>query len=133
MGHALYYSAYLVPVLFLAAASAFADPKRIWRRIHATVVALAATAILFSATRSAALAIIAGAFLFAWSALRGKGRLSIRHAAAPVLVVLATAGFILSPAGANLQHRINQWQSDVGGPRVGMWKECPALIAQHPQ
>ena len=132
MGHALYYSAYLVPVLFLAAASAFADPKRIWRRIHATVVALAATAILFSATRSAALAIIAGAFLFAWSALRGKGRLSIRHAAAPVLVVLATAGFILSPAGANLQHRINQWQSDVGGPRVGMWKECPALIAQHP-
>lgn len=132
MGHALYFSAYLVPVLFLAAASAFTDPKRAWRRVHAAVVILAATAILFSATRSAALAVIAGSILFVWSALRGKGRLSIRNAVAPVVVVLAMAGFILSPAGANLRHRIDQWRSDVGGPRLGMWKECPALIAQHP-
>lgn len=132
MGHALYFSAYLVPVLFLAAASAFTEPKRIWRRVHGAVVILAATAILFSATRSAALAVVAGTLLFAWSALRAKGRLSIRYAAAPVVVALAIAGFILSPAGANLRHRIDQWQSDVGGPRLGMWKECPALIAQHP-
>jgi O-antigen ligase len=132
MGHALYFSAYLVPVLFLAAASAFADPGRTWRRIHTAVVILAATAILFSATRSAALAVVAGAIWFAWSALRGTGRFSIKYAVAPVVVVLAVAGFILSPAGANLRHRIDQWQSDLGGPRLGMWKECPALIAQHP-
>ncbi len=132
MGHALYFSAYLVPVVFLAAASAFTDPKVIWRRVHAAVVVLAATAILFSATRSAALAVIAGALLFSWSALRGRGRLSIRYAAIPVVVVLAVAGFILSPAGANLRHRIEQFPSDAGGPRLGMWKECPALIAQHP-
>jgi hypothetical protein len=46
--------------------------------------------------------------------------------------MFAIAGFILSPAGANLRHRIDQWRSDVGGPRLGMWKECPALIARHP-
>jgi O-antigen ligase len=132
MGHALYYSAYLVPALFFAAASSFADPARVWRRVHAAVVILAATAILFSATRSAALAVIAGALVFSWSALRGRGRLSIRYVAAPVAVVLAIAGFILSPAGANLRHRIDQFSSDLGGPRLGMWKECPELIAQHP-
>ncbi|HVV46288.1 MAG TPA: O-antigen ligase family protein, partial [Bryobacteraceae bacterium] len=98
----------------------------------AVVVFLAATAILFSATRSAALAIIAGTFLFAWNAFRSTGRLSIRCVAAPVAVLAAVAAFILSPAGANLRHRINQWRSDVGGPRLGMWKECPGLIAQHP-
>jgi len=132
MGHALYFSAYLVPVLFLAAASAFADPHRTWRRVHAAVVILAATAILFSATRSAALAVVVGTFLFAWSALRGKGRFSMKYAAAPVIVVVLVAGFILSPAGANLRHRIDQWQSDLGGPRLGMWKECPGLLAKHP-
>jgi O-antigen ligase len=132
MGHALYFSAYLVPVVFLAASSVFADPDRMWRRIHAVVVFLAATAILFSATRSAALAVIGGAFLFSWNAVRGTGRFSIRYAAAPVVVLAAVAAFVLSPAGANLRHRIAQWRSDVGGPRVGMWKECPGLIAQHP-
>ncbi|HVY92423.1 MAG TPA: O-antigen ligase family protein [Bryobacteraceae bacterium] len=132
MGHALYFSAYLAPVLFLSAAAAFADPNRGWRRVHAAVVILAGTAILFSATRSAALAVIAGAILFAWSSLRGTGRFSMRYAAAPIVVVLAVAGFILSPAGANLRHRINQWRSDMGGPRLGMWKECPGLIAEHP-
>jgi O-antigen ligase len=132
MGHALYFSAYLVPVLFLAAASAFGDASRLWRRVHWAAVILAATAILLSATRSAALAAVAGALLFAWSALRGAGRFSVRYAVAPVVVVAAIAGFILSPAGANLRHRISQWQSDPGGPRLGMWKESPALIAQHP-
>lgn len=132
MGHALYYSAYLVPVLFLAAAAAFTDPNRLWRRVHAAVVVLAATAILFSATRSAVLAVIIGSLLFSWSALRGRGRFSVRYVAAPVVMVLAVAGFILSPAGANLRHRIAQFPSDVGGPRLGMWKECPALIAHHP-
>ncbi|HEY4086299.1 MAG TPA: O-antigen ligase family protein [Bryobacteraceae bacterium] len=132
MGHALYFSAYLVPVVFLGAAAASTDPMRIWRRVHAAVVILAVTAILFSATRSAALAAVAGAVLFSWSALRGRGQLSLRYAAAPVLVVLAIAGFILSPAGANLRHRIAQFPSDIGGPRLGMWKESPRLIAQHP-
>ncbi|HVW10395.1 MAG TPA: O-antigen ligase family protein [Bryobacteraceae bacterium] len=132
MGHALYFSAYLVPVLFMAAAAAFADPNRTWRLVHAATVVLTGTAILFSATRSAVLAVIAGAAWFAWSALRGRGRLSIRYFAAPIVVVLGVAAFILSPAGANLRHRIDQWPSDLGGPRLGMWKECPGLIAQHP-
>jgi hypothetical protein len=48
------------------------------------------------------------------------------------VVLAVVAGFILSPAGANLRHRIDQWPSDLGGPRLGMWKECPGLIAQHP-
>jgi O-antigen ligase len=132
MGHALYFSAYLVPVVFLAAASAFADSGRVWRRVHAVAATLAATAILLSATRSAALAMLAGALLFAWSALRGKSRFSLRYAAVPAAAVVAVAGFVLSPAGANLRHRIVQAESDPGGPRLGMWKESPALIAHHP-
>jgi O-antigen ligase len=132
MGHALYFSAYLAPVVFLMAASAFADPVRIWRRVHAAAAALAATAVLFSGTRSAVFAVIAGALWFAWSALRRKGRFPVWYAAAPAAVVVLMAGFILSPAGANLRHRIVQAESDPGGPRLGMWKESPALIAQHP-
>jgi O-antigen ligase len=132
MGHALYFSAWLAPVVFLAAASGFADADRIWRRVHAAAATLAATAILLSATRSAALAVITGALWFTWSALRTKRRFPLRYAAVPAVVLIAVAGFILSPAGANLRHRIVQSQSDPGGPRLGMWKESPALIAQHP-
>jgi O-antigen ligase len=131
MGHALYFSAYLAPVLFLTTAAAFADPVRVWRRVHAAVAFLAATAILFSATRSAAIAALAGGIFFAWKAARTR-RISLRYAAAPAAVIAALAAFILSPAGANLRHRIHQWPSDFGGPRLPMWKECPALIAQHP-
>jgi len=131
MGHALYFSAYLVPVVFIALASGLRESSALWRRIQLVAALLAAVAIVLSATRSATIAEIAGGAYFAW---RMRARLpKARYvAAAAGFVVLALAGFVLSPAGANLRARARQWPSDFGGPRLAMWKELPGLIAQHP-
>lgn len=131
MGHALYFSAYLAPVVFIALASGLRESNLTWRRFHLLAAGLAAVAIVLSATRSATLAEIAGAVYFAWKLRARLPR--ARHVAIGVgVALLALAGFVASPAGANLRARARQWPSDFGGPRLAMWKEIPGLIAQHP-
>ncbi len=70
MGHALYFSAYLVPVVFISAGAALGEVSSLWRRIQAAVAVLAGVAIVLSATSSALAAIVIGGILFA-SRLRG--------------------------------------------------------------
>ncbi len=138
MGHALYFSAYLVPVLFIAVASAIDEIDRRWKRIHAIVAVLTAAAIVLSATRSAMLAAIAGGVYFVWRTMGSRLRdgqtqkLRVKLFAIPAAAAVAILLFALSPAGANLLGRVRQWRSDPGGPRLQMWKECPGLIALHP-
>ncbi len=133
MGHALYFSAYLVPVLFLAMAAARRDSSPFWKRLHAAAAVFAATAIVLSATRSAILAGIAGSLLFAWRIYAAKGKVpSLRTALLPAGFLLTALLFILSPAGRNFRDRMHQWKNEGGGPRLQMWSECPALILQHP-
>lgn len=142
MGHALYFSAYLVPVLFIATASAFAETSRVWRRMHAFAAVLAASAIVLSATRSAMAAAVVGGVFFGWRAIHrqpangSSWNFTLRYVAVRLGVLLAVSlavsAFILSPAGLNLRNRMLQWRDDPGGPRLQMWKECPGLIARHP-
>lgn len=133
MGHALYFSAYLVPVVFIAGASALSETSKAWRPIHVAVVILSCAAIVLSGTRSAALATAAGGILFGWRRLRhGERGFSLKHAVAPALFLAGTAMFVLSPAGANLRNRMLQWKTETGGPRLEMWRESPALIGQRP-
>src|SRR6185312_14270842 len=113
--------AYLVPVVYLAGASAFGETSRLWQRIHAAVAILATTAIVLSATRSAAIAVVIGSVLFAHRAIRGSRKVSRWLAVAPFAIVVAVAAFLVSSAGANLRNRIDQWRSDLGGPRLQMW------------
>jgi O-antigen ligase len=133
MGHALYFSAYLVPVLFIAVSAALTETSGMWRRWCALVAVLAGTAIILSATRSAIVAAVAGGILFGWRALRRPAMtFRLKYAAVVFSAVVALSAFILSPLGHNLRNRMQQWRDDPGGPRLRMWKECPALIALHP-
>jgi O-antigen ligase len=132
MGHALYFSAWLVPVLFIALASSVREVDRMWRAIHALAVILAGSAIILSATRSAIGAMFFGGIFFGWRAIRSRHGSPVKYGWVPVVAALLIAAFIISPVGKNLRNRMVQWRSDLGGPRLGMWNECPGLIAQHP-
>lgn len=134
MGHALYFTAYLAPIVFVSASLAWFEAEELWRRVHGAVVILACTAIFLSGTRSAVLAIAVGGILFGWRRLRsrGSGPKPGQSVALSLLVGLfAVAIFVISPAGATLRHRMLQEQSETGGPRLEMWREVPALIARH--
>lgn len=136
MGHALYFSAYLVPVLFIAIALASSEAVALWRRFYVLSAALSAIAIILSATRSAIGAAIIGGVFLAWRALRqesgGLRAIPVKYVGVVAGTFLVISAFVISPAGGNLRHRMTQWRQDSGGPRLQMWKECPALIAAHP-
>jgi len=137
MGHALYFSAYLVPILFISVSAGIAETGRLWRRGFYLVGALAAIAIVLSATRSAILAAVIGGIFFGWRVVRRRlptesWTFSLKHAAIVGGILLALTGFVLAPAGSSLRARMRQWRDDPGGPRLQMWKECPGLIALHP-
>jgi O-antigen ligase len=146
MGHAIYFAAWLTPVALLGASAALADEKFVrrgqvgnlphgvretnttWRRIHGAVALLACTAILLSGTRGAVLAVVAGGILLA---VRGGKSLRGFGVAAGCFAVLVTL-FAMLPAGENLRHRLYQWRQDLGGPRMLLWRESPALMVSHP-
>jgi len=134
MGHALYFSAYLAPIVFLSGSAALCDTAKNWRTVHAAVVILAIAAIVLSGTRSALLAVAAGGLLFAWRRLRERGRgwkLSYSVVLPVLLVLAAVALFAISPASENLRRRMLQWRTETGGPRLEMWRESPGLIAHN--
>jgi hypothetical protein len=134
MGHALYFSAYLAPIVFLSGSAALCDIAGNWRKVHAATVILTLAAIVLSGTRSGLLAVIAGGLFFGWRRLRerGTGWKPSYSVVLPALLVLAAAGlFAISPASANLGHRMLQWKTETGGPRLQMWRETPGLIARH--
>ena len=133
MGHALYFSAYLVPIVFIAASLAGCDNSPLWRRIHTAVAVGACAAIVVSGTRSAVLALLGGGILFLWRQSRDRiAGVSWKYAAVPAIAIGASAIFIVSPPGANLRHRLLQFRTETGGPRLQMWRESPALIGEHP-
>jgi O-antigen ligase len=128
MGHAIYYSAYLVPIALIAAWQAGAEKSRQWRTIHAAVAALAPLAILLSGSRGALLG-LAGAWIFLIAHMRPSRKL-ISVATAASLAAIALVAF--SPAGATLRHRVAQWREDPGSARLGVWRESPELISKAP-
>ena len=133
MGHALYFSSWLVTVVFVAGSLARGEASRGWRIMHGSAVALGGIAIGLTGTRSALLALLAGGIVFIVRGRRGGGAHSrLRMAAATATVLLIPGGVVLSPAGANLRTRVLQWRTETGGPRLQMWRESPGLIGQTP-
>ncbi|HEX4137349.1 MAG TPA: O-antigen ligase family protein [Bryobacteraceae bacterium] len=128
MGHAIYFSAYLVPVGLIAAWQAIEEMSVGWRLLHAAVAALAPLAILLSGSRGALLGLAGGALVLTW--FRRPSRKLAGLGAGAVLAVAALVAF--SPMGENLRHRIAQWREDPGSVRVAVWRESPVLIAKAP-
>jgi O-antigen ligase len=133
MGHAIYFSAYLVPVTIFAADAAVNDVSKKWRTLHAAAALLGCLAIVLSGTRGAVLAMAAAGGLLIWR-MKPKGSTAAgrKLLGAGALLLIVIAGIGISPAGANLRHRAMQWQQDPGGTRLGVWRDCLPLIASHP-
>ena len=65
---------------------------------------------------------------------RGGGSKRIfspRFAAAAALLAAVALTLALSPAGENFRRRLVQWRADIGGTRLGVWRDSPALIRKH--
>ncbi len=96
LGHAGYFTIYLLHVTFFALGVARTDPNRRWRSFGAAVAALSSLAILLSGTRSALVGLLIGAaVVWAWN----RPRIGRRAVLAAAAVAMAAALFYYSPAG----------------------------------
>jgi O-antigen ligase len=132
MGHAIYFSAYLAPVIVISTWAANNEDSAQWRRIFGAAAMLGALAILLSGTRSGLLAAAAGIVVLGVRAVMGSGFRAtgtLKWASAFFCGMLV---LVWSPPGADLRHRITQWTEDPGGPRVGVWTDSLQIVGQFP-
>ncbi len=130
LGHADYFAAWLVIVVFCSLTLVRIEERALARRLAAGVVAAGMTAILLSGTRGAMLATAAG---FIYCIARLRPRVSSRSAIGAAAVVLITAAFIASPPGTRVRARIHWSLDDVsGGARLLLWRDSLILAGQRP-
>jgi O-antigen ligase len=130
LGHADYFAAWLVGIVFFSIALTRLEQER-WRKISAGVAGtLAITAIVLSGTRSALLGLVVGGVLLAIVERRriGKPALAIGLAS-----LTAMALFFFSPVGAKLRARLHWSLEDArGGARLPLWRDSLRMSMHRP-
>jgi hypothetical protein len=128
MGHADYFAAYLVFVVF-AGVTLVAGENGAWKYLGWGAVALGSIAIVLSGTRGASLGEGAGALFLA---IRLRPRISIARVAAVMGIALLAAAFYLSPAGLRLRSRVHWISEDTGGgARLLLWRDSLRFASTH--
>ena len=129
LGHAGYFTIYLLHVAFFALAVARTDPGRRWRSCGAAVAALSSLAILLSGTRAALVGLLIGAVaVWVWN----RPRIGRRAVLAVAAVAVTATLFYYSPAGRKLRSRADWYTDDVwGGVRLWLWSDSLAMGAQN--
>ena len=129
LGHAGYFTIYLLYVAFFALGLAKTDPGRPWRGLGLAVASLSALTICLSGTRAALVGLLIGAAaLWAWN----RPRLGRRALVATAAVAMAAALFYYSPGGRKLRSRADWYTDDAwGGVRVWLWKDSLAMAARN--
>lgn len=115
LGHADYFAAWLVVVLFFGLALAQLESGRFWRIAAWAASALAAVAIVLSGTRAAMLGVVIGGVVFLLTRPR---RIGLRVAAAGLACALGLLLFFFAPVGAKLRARL-QWSMEDPGAEPG--------------
>jgi O-antigen ligase len=130
LGHADYFAAWLVIVVFLAAGLIRLETGRFYRIAAMIAAALAASAIVLSGTRAALLGLLCGGAVL-W--LTRPRRSYLRTAALAVTAGVISAVFFFSPAGIPLRARLH-WSIDDarGGARLLLWRDSLRMSAQRP-
>jgi O-antigen ligase len=131
MGHADYFGWWLAVALFCSVGMASVETSG-WRWVARAAGLLCGTAILFSGTRSAMLAVLTGfAFLLISSLRIFKFRRS--HAVGGLVLAILLLGFYFSPAGARMRARV-QWSATepLGGSRPLLWRDSLRMISARP-
>ncbi len=130
LGHADYFAAWLVCIVFLSLALERLETARWPRYLAVWTAALAAAAIVLSGTRSALLGLMAGAVAFV--AVRGA-RIRVKTVIFVAACVAGLALFVFSPAGLKLRARVHWSQEDaLGGARLPLWRDALRMAAHRP-
>src|SRR3984957_12640459 len=130
LGHADYFAAWLVVVLFFAIALDRIEDNWRYRAGAMTAAGLAAISIILSGTRAAMLgACVGGVALL----LARRGRIRMRSVAIGLLCTAIVAGFFFSPAGLKLRARLH-WsiEDSRGGARLLLWRDSMQMSAHRP-
>ncbi len=130
LGHADYFAAWLVAVVFLSLGLERVERERWARYAAAGVAVLAALAVILSGTRSAMLGLVAGGIVFcAFARFRIRRRVLLSGIACVAILAL----FFLSPAGLRLRARLHWSLEDArGGARLLLWKDSLRMSAARP-
>jgi O-antigen ligase len=129
MGQADYFGWWLAVALFCAYGLARAEHDR-WRWVGRAGCVLSGIAILFTGTRSAMLAVLAGfGFVYARSGIEFRRA----YVVAGFTLTVSLAGFYFSPAGTRMRARV-EWSASepLGGARPLLWRDSLRMVAQRP-
>lgn len=130
LGHADYFAAWLVVVVFLGLALATLEKAPIWRTTALAVSGLAAIAILLNGTRAALLGVAAGGIVLLFAKQR---RIGVRAGLTGLACAAAVVVFFFSPAGLKLRARAHWSLEDArGGARLMLWHDSLRMSAQRP-
>ncbi len=130
LGHADYFAAWLVPIVFFSLALERLEGAR-WLRIAAlATAALAGLAMLLSGTRSALLGLLIGAIVFT---VAGRLRIRARAVAFSLAVLAGLTLFFYSPPGSKLKARQHWSIEDTrGGARLLLWRDSLRMASHRP-
>jgi O-antigen ligase len=130
LGHADYFAAWLVIVVFFSLALARMEQTR-WPKVAAlAATALAIIAIVLSGTRSAILGLLIGAIVFI---VVGRPRIRASAVAFALASVAAFSLFFFSPPGSKLRARLHWSLEDLrGGARLLLWRDSLRMAAHRP-
>jgi O-antigen ligase len=129
LGHADYFAAWLVAIVFLGMALARLEEIQWHKWLVLAAVALATVAIVLTGTRSAMLGWVAGAVVLL---SLGRVRASARTYALGAACVAGLALFIALPVGAKLRARMHWSLEDArGGARLLLWRDSARMAAAH--
>jgi O-antigen ligase len=130
LGHADYFAAWLLVVLFLALALERVETKRLFKAAALIATGLTALAIVLSGTRAAMLGACAGGLVW-FFARRERKQLQVLTGGVACAAALALLFF--SPAGLKLRARLHWSLEDArGGARLLLWRDSLALSVDRP-
>jgi O-antigen ligase len=130
LGHADYFAAWLVVIVFLGIALERLETQAWLKRAAVGTSALAAVAIVLSGTRSAMLGLVAGGVVFL---ILGRARIRARPIVLGFASAAALALFFFSPAGLKLRARVHWSLEDArGGARLLLWRDSLRMAAERP-
>jgi O-antigen ligase len=130
LGHADYFAAWLVIIVFFSMGLERLEEKR-WLKVAALVATgLAVLAIILSGTRSAMLGLLAGAMVFV---IAGRPRVGVRSVAVALACLIGFSLFFFSAPGAKLRARLHWSIEDIrGGARLLLWRDSLRMATNRP-
>jgi putative inorganic carbon (HCO3(-)) transporter len=130
LGHADYFAAWLIVVLFLSLALERVEEKPLYRAVGLTASVLAGIAIVLSGTRAGMLGASIGSVVFV---VARRPRFRMSGLARGLASAAALALFFFSSAGLKLRARLHWSLEDArGGARLLLWRDTFQLSEHRP-